>query len=70
VDGPGHDALLALVFAAQAVCAHCVSLPTASLPVRENADIVTVEEAGDEVLHFIVDLLLCAGLREHAIEEK
>ena len=67
-DSPRNNSLSSFILLSQTVCAHCIGLSTASLPIRENADIMTIQKAGNQVLHFLVDLGLTTLSAENLIE--
>ena len=54
----------------QAVCAHSIGLATACLAVGEDANVVAVQKAGDQVLDLIINHGLSAGLREDSVKDE
>ena len=71
MDGSRYNALQCLILLIQAVrVAHSESLPAPGLPVREDADIVPIQEASDQVFDFVVDLGLAALLGEDLIKDE
>ena len=67
-DSPRNNSLSSFILLSQTVCAHSIGLTTASLPIGENADIMTIQKAGNQVLHFLVDLGLTTLSAENLIE--
>ena len=65
-----NDTLLAFIRTAQAVGAHRVCLTTSCLSIGEDANVVTIKEAGDEVLYLVVNFNLRTVLSKDAIKEE
>ena len=59
IDSSRYDALVRLIVEVKGVRAHGIRLATASLAIREDANIVSVDEGCNQVLHLIIDLALC-----------
>ena len=67
IHSPRHYAFVSFIKSTN-LRAHRVRLPGPRLPVRKNADVITVEETLNEVLYFFVDVELTLFLVEDHIE--
>ena len=66
----GGDPSAPFVFLVEAVGSHRKRLAAARLSVREDANVVPIQEACNQVLHLVVYLSLGARLRENVVKNE
>lgn len=70
LDCSGDDTLLLQVANPRRISAHGICLSRSSLPVRENTDIVAIQERLHQVLHLLIDVALARLLPKNIIKIK